>query len=117
VPGIGRATVHTLGDRLSVTGDVPPPSVPGVNLVQGRVLYEMPDGSWVDQEFDADKDEVVAIQFASEAYFTFLRLYPDARAFAQQGNEVTFFFNGRFVQISTEGAETMTEAALRKLFG
>ena len=64
-----------------------------------------------------DEDEVVSIKFVSDAYFAFLRLYPDANAFARLGNEVTFFFNGRFVQIGADGAEVITEAALRKLFG
>ena len=94
----------------------PPPVRAGRAVVQGRILHQTPGGTWVDQEF-APEEEAVSIKFASEAYFTFLRLYPDAAAFARLGNEVTFFFQGRFVQIGADGAETMTEAALRKVFG
>ena len=94
-----------------------PPAPPGVIVVQGRTLYETPENTWIDEAFDPDEDEAVSIKFASDAYFTFLRLYPEAVAFARLGNEVTFFFNGRFVQIGGDGAETMAEAALRKMFG
>ena len=63
------------------------------------------------------RDEVVQIKFASAAYFTFLRLYPKAGEFARLGTQMTFFFQGHFVQIGEEGEETMTEAEQRKLFG
>ena len=93
-----------------------PPAPTGRAFVQGRTLRQASEAAWIDVEFDSDTDEVVPIKFVSEAYFTFLRLYPEAREFAQLGNEVTFFFKGRFVQIGPEGQETMTEAALRKFF-
>ena len=89
----------------------------GLMAVQGQTLYQRADNAWVTLDFDAENDEVVQIQFASSAYFTFLRLYPEAGDFAQLGQKVTFSFQGRFVQIGDEGAETMTEAALQKLFG
>ena len=89
----------------------------GLIAVQGQMLYRTPDNAWVNVDFDPERDEVVQIKFASKAYFTFLRLYPEAGEFARLGIQMTFFFQGRFVQIGEEGEETMTEAELRKLFG
>ena len=88
----------------------------GVVSLQGRTLFLTTDSAWVDGAFDAESDEVIAIKFASEAYFTLLRLFPEARDFAALGNRVTFFFNGHYVQIGEMGAETMTEEALQKHF-
>ena len=118
----GRAAVEASRDirAMQEVAAVPAPSPLGAGqavVVQGRRLGEQPGGTWIDDEFDPDQDAVVSIKFASDAYFRFLRLYPDARVFARLGNAVTFFFNGRFVQVGEEGAEAMTEAALRKLFG
>ncbi len=89
----------------------------GVTVIQGQMLQRQPDGAWINPDFAPEKGKLVQIKFASDAYFTFLRLYPDARAFAQLGQQVTFAFQGQFVQIGEEGAETITEAALRKVFG
>ncbi len=89
----------------------------GLMAVQGQMLYRTPDNAWVNVDFDPERDEVVQIKFASAAYFTFLRLYPEAGEFARLGTQMTFFFQGRFVQIGEEGEETMTAAALRKVFG
>ena len=89
----------------------------GLIAVQGQMLYRTPDNAWVNVDFDPESDEVVQIKFASAAYFTFLRLYPEAGEFARLGTQMTFFFQGRFVQIGEEGEETMTEAEQRKLFG
>ena len=89
----------------------------GLVAVQGQMLYRTPDNAWVNVDFDPERDEVVQIKFASKAYFTFLRLYPEAGEFARLGTQMTFFFQGRFVQIGEEGEETMTEAEQRKLFG
>jgi len=88
----------------------------GLVVVQGQMLYRTPDSAWVNVDFDPERDEVVQIKFASKAYFRFLRLYPEAGEFARLGTQMTFFFQGRFVQIGEEGEETMTEAALRALF-
>ena len=96
---------------------LPQQATTGLIAVQGQLLYQSPDSAWVAVDFDPEHDEVVQIKFASEAYFTFLRLYPEAAEFAKLGNQMTFFFQGRFVQIGEEGAETMTEAEQRKLFG
>ena len=63
-----------------------------------------------------DGKATVKIKFASDAYFAFLRLYPEAGEFARLGNAVTFFFHERYVQIGPEEDEGLDEAKLRALF-
>ncbi len=113
----GEAAVNlSRSIRSMQEADVAAPA-PGNGLVavQGRTLRFV-DDAWVDAAFDAEQDEVVAIRFASEAYFAFLRLYPDALDFARLGDAVTFRFRDRFVRVGGEGAERLSEAELRRLF-
>jgi hypothetical protein len=42
---------------------------------------------------------------------------PHSRAFARLGSEVTFFFNGTFVQIGDREDSSLSEARLQTLFG
>ena len=114
----GREAVEASKDiRALQQANAPlPPAPAGRAFVQGRSLRQTPDGAWVDVGFDPDDDEVVPIKFASEYYFTFLRLYPDAREFARLGNEVTFFFKDHFVQVGEEEDEGLTEVRLQALF-
>lgn len=95
----------------------PMPPAAGLTVVQGRTLRLTEKGAWVDTAFDTTSDDVVRIKFASEAYFTFLRLYPEAREAAHLGDQVTFFFQGRYVQVGDDGETSMTEDRLRTLFG
>lgn len=93
------------------------PEATGVTVVAGRTLRLTAGGAWIDDGFDAEKDAPVKLKFASDAYFAFLRRYPEARAFARLGDRVTFRFRDRFVQIGPDGATEMSDAALRARFG
>ncbi len=87
----------------------------GLIVVQGRTLQRTPEG-WVDLDYQEGDKESVQIAFASDAYFTLLRLYPELSGFARLGNNVTFRFKERFIRIGKEG-KAMSEAELRALFG
>lgn len=93
----------------------PEAAAPGLVAVNGRTLRQEGEGAWMDVDFDAEKDEAVQIKFASEAYFAFLRMYPEARAFAKLGAQVTFRFGNGYVRIGEDGREQMSEAELRAL--
>ena len=83
--------------------------------IEGRTLRRTSEGRWVDVDFE-EGDEVVEIKFASEAYFSILRRYPDVRPFAQLGDDVLFRFGETFVRFGAEGEETLTDAELAALF-
>ena len=114
----GRAAVEEsrMSQAMQQAEAVPVSAPSGFVALQGRTLFLTADSAWVDGAFDADGDAVIILKFASDAYFTFLRLYPEARDFATLGHRVTFFFKGHYVQIGEEGQEAMTEEALRKAF-
>lgn len=84
----------------------------GLVAVQGRTMQQTSEGTWVDLDFDPEEDRPLKIQFASDAYFTLLRLYPEARAFARLGGKVIFQLGDTFVQIGEEG-EDLGEDELR----
>ena len=87
-----------------------------VRAIQGRLLAQDADGAWVDLAFDDEKDTPVRLKFASEAYFTLLRRYPEARAFTTIGDQVTFYFQGTYLQVGPEGRDAMSEAAWEAVF-
>ena len=113
----GQAAVEMskMSSAMQQAEAAPLPEAGGYAVVQGRMLAQATDSAWIDEDFDAAAERV-QIQFASEAYFAFLRQYPEARDFAQLGNDVTFFFKGRFVQLGAEGETSMSEARLQTLF-
>ena len=116
----GAASVAASRDiraMQEVEAALPQQAATGLVSVQGQMLYQNSDDAWVPVDYDPERDEVVQIKFASEAYFTFLRLYPEAAEFARLGNQVTFFFQGRFVQIGEEGEASLNASKLQKLFG
>ena len=84
--------------------------------IEGRTLRLTDEGRWVDVEFE-EGDEVVEIQFASEAYFHLLRRYPDVQAFAKLGSDVLFHAGETFVRFGEEGKTALTEAEMESLFG
>ncbi|MFQ5569669.1 MAG: VIT domain-containing protein [Rhodothermales bacterium] len=88
----------------------------GVAAVQGQTLRRNAEGAWITLDYTQEKTKPVQLKFASEAYFTFLRLYPEATEFARLGQQITFAFRGQFVQIGEEGEEKMSEARLQSLF-
>ncbi|WP_456425432.1 hypothetical protein [Rhodocaloribacter sp.] len=115
----GRAAVEmskTLRAMREAGVAVAPEAV-GVTVVAGRTMRLTAGGAWIDDGFDAEKDAPFKLKFASDAYFAFLRRYPEARAFARLGDRVTFRFRDRFVQIGPDGATEMSDAALRARFG
>lgn len=96
---------------------VPTAAPPGLVTVQGRTLRRTPEDAWVDVDFEAGKDEPLQLQFASDAYFAFLRLYPEAHDFARLGDTVTFRLKDRYVQVGKTGRAQIDEAELQRLFG
>ena len=89
----------------------------GFANIQGRTIQQQADLSWTDIEFREDRDNVIQIKFASDAYFNLLRLYPEAREFAQLGDTVTFKFRNQFIQVGSEGETSLTEVELRTKIG
>lgn len=85
-----------------------------VIVVRGRTMTLNSDGVWIDAEFKPVL-ETVKIVFASEAYFTFLRLIPEARDFCRLGQKVIFHWQGKFVEIGEKGEKQITEARLKEL--
>jgi hypothetical protein len=91
------------------------PKVAGLTSVQGRTLRQQSDGRWVDIDYTAGA-ATVKLSFASEAYFNFLRVFPEAREFCKLGNKVIFKFRGKFVEIGEGGEKQMSEVKLREIF-
>jgi len=87
----------------------------GIVAISGRTMVLSPEGVWMDSEFKPVM-KAVQLAFASEAYFNFLRLYPEARSFCKLGQKVIFKFRNQFVQVGEAGKKQMSEAELRKLF-
>ncbi len=86
-----------------------------VAAVQGRLMTLTPEGVWSDAEYRSGTS-TIKLAFASEAYFTFLRIYPEARAFCKLGQKVVFKFRGQFVEIGEAGEKQMSEGQLRAVF-
>jgi Ca-activated chloride channel family protein len=87
----------------------------GLVSVRGRTLQQNADGTWTDLDYKSDAPTIKLV-FASDAYFTFLRVFPEARDFCKLGNKVIFKFRGKFVQIGDSGEKQMSETKLRELF-
>jgi len=87
----------------------------GLVSIKGSTLRQQTDGTWMDIDY---KTEVATIKlaFASEAYFTFLRVFPEAREFCKLGSKVIFKFRGKFVQIGDSGEKKITESRWREIF-
>jgi Ca-activated chloride channel family protein len=88
---------------------------PGLVAIRGSNFRQQPDGTWMDVECKAGTT-TIKLAFASEAYFNFLRAFPEAREFCKLGNKVIFKFRGKFVQIGENGEKQMSEAKWRELF-
>ncbi|MEK7728674.1 MAG: VIT domain-containing protein [candidate division KSB1 bacterium] len=82
--------------------------------IQGRVLTLATAGVWSDGEYRTGT-ATLKLAFASEAYFSFLRLYPQARDFCKLGQKVVFKFRGQFVEVGESGEKQMSEEKLRAL--
>jgi len=104
--------------RAMKSADVAPEAEspnPGLISIKGNTLRRQSDGAWVDGDYKAG-DATIKLAFASEAYFTFLRVFPEAREFCKLGNKVIFKFRGKFVQIGDSGEKQMSEVKLREIF-
>ncbi len=102
--------------QMQEAGRAAAPPRADVTVVAGRTLARDATGARVDAGFDAAAG-LIRLRFASEACFTFLRRYPEARAFAKLGDRVTFFFRGRYVRIGPEGPAVIDEQVLKTWFG
>jgi len=71
---------------------------PGLVAIKGSILHRQSDGAWIDADYKAGA-ATIKLAFASEAYFTFLRAFPEAREFCKLGNKVIFKFHGKFVSV------------------
>jgi Ca-activated chloride channel family protein len=87
----------------------------GIISVQGTTLRRQADGTWMDIEYKTEA-ATIKLAFASEAYFNFLRAFPEAREFCKLGNKLIFQFRGKFVEIGDGGEKQLTAARLRELF-
>jgi hypothetical protein len=87
----------------------------GIISVQGTTLRQQPDGMWMDIEYKTGTT-TIKLAFASEAYFNFLRVFPEAREFCKLGNKVIFKFRGKFVRVGENGEKQMSEARWREMF-
>ena len=95
-----------------------PTETSSVATIQGRILQQQAGGTWQDMAYRADETRLLQLVFTSDAYFTFLRLYPEAADFARLGQQVIFQFKGQFIEINPDsGRRQITEAELRKWFG
>ncbi len=88
---------------------------PGLVAIKGRTLLQQNDGTWIDSDYQADV-ATIKLVFASEAYFTFLRVFPETREFCKLGNKMIFKFRGKFVRIGGNGEEQISESKLREMF-
>lgn len=93
--------------------DAPAQGAPFV-AVEGRLMRRTADG-WQDDAYDG-REATVRLRFASDAYFAFLRAYPEARAFARLGERVLFRFRDRWVAVGPEEGD-VAEADFERLFG
>ncbi len=87
----------------------------GFVTIKGITLRRQGDGTWMDVEHKTDV-AVLKLAFASEAYFTFLRVFPEAREVCKLGSKMIFKFRGQFVQIGEGGEKQLSEAKLRERF-
>jgi Ca-activated chloride channel family protein len=87
----------------------------GLVSIQGNTLRQQADGTWMDGDYKTG-DATIKLTFASEAYFAFLRVFPEAREFCKLGSKVIFKFRGKFVQIGDSGEKQITETRWREIF-
>lgn len=87
----------------------------GFVTIKGITLRRQADGTWLDVEYKTEV-AVLKLAFASQAYFTFLRVFPEAREFCKLGSKMIFKFRGQFVQIGEGGEKQLSEAKLRERF-
>jgi Ca-activated chloride channel family protein len=87
-----------------------------LRVIRGVKMQQQNDGAWRDVSFK-DGDKTLKIAFASPAYFSLIKLYPEAKEFCKLGQKVIFKYRGVFVQIDRDGAQQMSEAEFRKAFG
>jgi hypothetical protein len=87
----------------------------GLVSIKGRTLRRQAGGAWVDVDYKTDAATIKFV-FASEAYFTFLRVFPEAREFCKLGKKVIFKFHGKFVQIGDDGEKQISEVKLQERF-
>lgn len=112
--GAGAVAMSQSIREMKEADVVAAPQQASVVVVKGRTMALNPDGVWIDTEFKPVL-ETVKIIFASNAYFTFLRLFPEAEDFCRLGQKVIFNWQGKFVEIGEQGERQMDETKLRKL--
>lgn len=90
----GRGRMNYV-DRTGVERNL----VQQVQNVQGRAMYQSGE-FWVDSYLqETNPDEIIKIQFASEAYFELLNKDKDAAQFLALGQNVRFYSNGNYYEI------------------
>lgn len=116
VSGEGAVAMSKATRAMQEAEVVAAPHQASVATVHGRTLRQTAEGAWVDVDCDPDADDAIRVEFASDTYFTLLRLYPEIRDFAQLGQHVTVEFRDRVLVIDEEGTD-LSETALRQAFG
>jgi Ca-activated chloride channel family protein len=115
VSGAGAVALSKSIRAMKQAEVVAEPQSARIKTVHGCVLTLSAAGVWSDNEYRSDI-ETIKLAFASEAYFTFLRAYPEARDFCKLGQKVIFKFRGQFVEIGEGGEKQMSEEKLRAVF-
>src|SRR5690606_10239514 len=82
--------------------------------VHGRTMIF--DGRWVDAEF-TEETPIIDFRIGSDAYFSLLRVYPEALDFARLGSDVSFRLGDVFVRLGESGLESIEESDLKSLIG
>jgi len=87
-----------------------------VRVIKGVKMQQENDGTWRDVTYKQG-DKTLKIAFASPAYFSLLRQYPEVKEFCKLGQQVIFKYRGVFVHIDRDGARQMDAVDFRKAFG
>ena len=75
-------------------------------------LFHYRGGAWVDEDY-AGGMQTLSIRYLSEAYFTLLRLRPELRSYAAQGDSVTIVVGGNKAVVITPGGGEPSESEIR----
>src|SRR5690606_42037484 len=70
----------------------------------------------LDAEF-TEETPIIDFRIGSDAYFSLLRVYPEALDFARLGSDVSFRLGDVFVRLGESGLESIEESDLKSLIG
>jgi len=115
-PASGRAAVQLSSAlaRMKSAARVENRRAESVRSVGGRVFYQLGD-TWVDSKF-RETDEVMRIEYASDAYFKLLEVRRDLKPCLLLGNKVIIVLRpGLSLRVGDTGKDTLSAADLIRL--